>query len=160
MAGSIFWKERSAVTLSNANYGSVTDKTATAAGTDLDVRTAGNAADDYACVIELSAASWGTVTGISAGVVLFEVYAVPKMDGTNAVDVDTTSGASYISPSHRVGSFIAHKSLVASTAYRFATAPFLLFPNLYTIYLKNTSGQTMSATTATIKAFTAQDQYT
>ncbi len=159
MAGSIFWKERTVVTLDNANFngGTLATLTAAASGTNVDVRASGNAAEDYVFYMELLC-QWTTITNISANLTVFDVYMVPALDGTNFADVDTSAGASNIPVNYRVASFVAPKAPISNTNMRFATAPFTLFPALYKPYLLNRSGQTMSSG-ATLKIASAQDQY-
>lgn len=159
MAGEIFWKERAIITLTSTGA-SLTNGSGAAAGTDLDVRAAGNAADDGAAILQLTC-QWGTVTGIAAGTLLADLYLVPKMDGTNLPQVDLTSGSSYIPFVHRVGGFIAAKVPTASTDTIFATGSLdqiPLMPLLYTAHLINRSGQTISINWA-LKVITARRQY-
>jgi hypothetical protein len=101
---------------------------------------------------------WATVTNIVANMIVFDVFMVPALDGTNFADVDLTGSASVIPISFRVGAFVIHKAPSSSTNVRLATAPFSLFPGLYKPHLLNRSGQTM-ASGATLKIASAQDQY-
>lgn len=157
MAGDIFAKERSAVTLTSTGA-SLTNLSAAAAGTNLDVRSAGNAAEDFAGTFELIC-QWATITGIVAGTIIGDLYLVPALDGTNFPDVDTTAGSSRISSPHRVGFFEASKAPTANTDMRFGTITVDLAPLLYKAYLMNRSGQTISANW-TLKVVTARVQYT
>lgn len=159
MAGDIFAKERAILTLTSTGA-SLTNLSAAAAGTDLDVRSAGNAAEDFQGVFELTC-QWGTVTGIAAGTVIGDLYLVPKMDGTNLPQIDLTADGSYIPATYRVGSLIAAQAPTANTDTKFTTNPLdgvSLMPLLYTAHLLNRSGQTISANW-TLKAITARDQY-
>lgn len=156
MAGELFSKERAAVTLTSTGS-SLTNNSAGSAGTDLDCRSAGNAAQDLEAILEL-VCQWGTITGIINGTVVADLYLVPKLDGTNAPDVDATSGASNLPAGAFVGSFVACKAPSANTDMRFIVPPLALQPLLYTAYIKNRSGQTISANW-TLKVVTARGQY-
>jgi len=157
MAGDLRAKERAIVTLTSSGS-SLTTGSAGSAGTDLDARAAGNAADDLECAFELTC-QWGTITGIVANTVIGDLYLVPKLDGTNLPDVDTTSGSSVLPAPTYAGSFVATKAPTASTNARFVSGTVYLRPNLYTAYLLNRSGQTISANW-TLKVVSAQGQYT
>jgi hypothetical protein len=142
MATSLILKEQALVTLTSTGA-SLTTGSGAAAGTTLDARAAGNAADFFAALFELTA-QWGTVTGIAAGTVIADLYLVPALDGTNYPDVDMTAGTSYIPFSMRVGSFVASKVPTASTNARFVSNSVDLLPVLYQAYIINRSGQTIS----------------
>lgn len=160
MAGEFLWKERSIITLSSSQS-SLANLTGVAAGIDLDVRTSGNAVGDDTAIFELACA-WGTTTGIVAGVVVAELYLVPKMDGTNLPQIDLTSGSSYIPYAHRVGTFVAAATPSTSTTTRFTTASvdaISILPLLYTAHIINRSGQTISSSWS-LKVITARHQYT
>ena len=157
MAGSILLKEQSILTLTSTGA-SLTSGSAGLAGTQLDCRAAGNAADFFMALFSLTA-QFGTVTGIAAGATIADLYLVPAIDGTNFPDIDTTAGASYIPFTLRAGSFVASKAPTASTNALFQSAPFDLMPVLYNAYIINRSGQTMSANW-TLKALAAAAQYT
>lgn len=157
MAGDLRAKERAIITLTSTGA-SLTTGSAGSAGTDLDVRAAGNAADDLVARFELTC-QWGTITGIAAGTVVAELYLVPKLDGTNLPDLDTTAGASRLPIGTSVAVFDATKTPAAATNARFITGLVELFPALYTAYLLNKSGQTISVNW-TLKAVGAQGQYT
>lgn len=164
MAGSIFWKERSIVTLQDrtntttlANLSGVVAATA-----DLDVTAGGNAAEDQMGMFELFC-RWTTITGILFGVTVAELYLVALLDDTNLPDVDLTAGASKISPNSFAGNFIAAKQAVTATDMRFVLGPVPLFPTLYRAYIINRSGQTVTTTSGTswqLRVVTAQSQYT
>ena len=158
MAGDLALKTGTAVTVTSSG-GSTTAGSATSAG-DVDLRSGGtsNLIEQILGFAELTC-QWATTTSIGAGTIVAVLYLVPKLDGTNAADIDSSSGAAYISANYRVGSFIAPKALSTSTNYRFATPVFDLFPALYTVYLLNSSGQTVSANW-TLKLLTARGQYT
>lgn len=158
MAGNLALKTGTAVTITSSG-GSTTTGTATSAG-DIDLRSSGtaNLIEELMAFLELTC-QWATTTSIAAGTIVADVYLVPKLDGTNAVDIDTTGGSSYIASNHRVGSFVSPKALSTATDYRFATAVFDLFPALYTVYILNRSGQTISANW-TLKILPAEAQYT
>jgi hypothetical protein len=157
MAGNILLKEQAVVTLTSTGA-SLTTGSAGLAGTQLDCRAAGNAADLFAALFSLTA-QWATVTGIAAGTTIADLYLVPAIDGTNFPDIDTTAGASYIAYPHRVGSFVAAKAPTANTNALFQSQPVDLMPVLYNVYIINRSGQTMSANW-TLKALAAAAQYT
>lgn len=157
MAGNITWKELSIVTLTTTG-GSTTNGTATAAGTDLDVRAAGNAGDTFSGNF-LLICQWSTVTGIVAGTIVADLYLVPKIDGTNLPQIDTTSGSSFIPYVFRVGPFSAAKAPTTTTDTYFALPNIDLQPLLYTAYILNRSGQTISANWS-LKTVVAYAQYT
>lgn len=157
MAGNILLKEQAIVTLTSTGA-SLTTGSSGLAGTQLDCRAAGNAADFFMASLSLTA-QWATVTGIAAGTTIADIYLVPAIDGTNFPDIDTTSGSSYIPFTMRVGSFVASKVPTASTNALFQSAPIDLMPLLYNVYIINRSGQTMSANW-TLKALAAAAQYT
>lgn len=157
MAGDIRQKERSIVTLTSTGS-SLTNGSAGSAGTDFDARAAGNFADDFAAQFELTC-QWGTVTGITSGTNVADLYLIPKMDGTNAPDIDTTSGSSKLPNASYVGSFEAQKAPTASTNTRFVSPIVQFNPLLFTAYILNKSGQTISANW-TLKTIGVQGQYT
>lgn len=157
MAGNITAKERAAVTLTSSGA-SLTTGSAAAAGTDLDFRAGGNAADDFDAQFELTC-QWGTITGIVAGTIIADLYLVPKLDGTNLPDIDLTSGSSSLPAAAWVGSFVATKAPTASTNARFISPVKSFHPELYTAHLLNRSGQTISVNW-TLKTVSAQGQYT
>lgn len=150
MATNFFWATQTAITLTSTG-GSTTTGSAVAAGTDLDVRSAGNASlltdADFLLICQVA-----TTTGIVAGIVMADLYAVPKLDGTNAPQTDLTGGSSYIAPNFRLGSFVAAKAPTANTDTYFGIVGTLLKPNLYTCYILNRCGQTISANW-TLKAY-------
>lgn len=157
MAGDIRAKERAAVTLTSSGS-SLTNGSAGSAGTDLDVRAAGNSEGDLLCRFELIA-QWATVTGIIAGTTVAELYLVPKLDGSNLPDVDLTAGTSRLPSTTFASTFEATKLPTASTDARFISGLVDLFPGLYTAHIRNASGQTISANW-TLKVVAAQAQYT
>jgi hypothetical protein len=157
MAGDIRSKERSAVTLTSSGS-SLTNGSAGSAGTDLDLRASGNGDNDLEVVFELLC-QWGTITGIVKDTTVAALYLVPKFDGTNAADIDTTSGTSALPPSAFGSSFVATKAPTASTNARFVSDVVPLHPMLYTAYILNKSGQTISANW-TLKALGAAGRYT
>lgn len=157
MPGNITWKELSIITLTSTGA-STTTGTAASAGTDLDVRSAGNAADCFAANF-LLICQWATVTGIVAGTIVADLYLVPKIDGTNLPQIDTTSGTSYISFNMRVGSFTAAKAPSGNTDTYFVVPNVDLQPLLYTAYIINRSGQTISVNWS-LKVVPAEAQYT
>jgi len=159
MAGDIFFKDQSPVALTTIS-GTLANNTAVLVAAINLLTTSGtaNLALNFEATAELLA-QWSTITGITVRVVVADLYFVPAVDGTNYADVDTTSGSSFISSNYRVGSFVAHKQLVTATNYRFATAPFDLFPLKYNVYLLNVSGQTMSAS-GIVTLAAARNQYT
>jgi hypothetical protein len=141
MATSLILKEQALVVLTSTGA-SLTSGSAGSAGVTLDARTAGNAADFFAALFELTA-QWATVPA-GAGTVIADLYLVPALDGTNYPDVDVTAGASYIPFSMRVGSFVASKVPTAATNARFVSNSVDLLPVLYQAYIINRSGQTIS----------------
>lgn len=159
MAGDIRAKERAIVTLTSSGASLSSGSAGAANGTaDLDARSGGNAPDDLQARFELTA-KWTTTTGIVAGTQVAELYLVPKLDATNLPDIDTTSGTSRLPAGTYVAAFDATKAPTSATDARFVTGAVDLFPALYTAYILNRSGQTMSANW-TLKVVSAQAQYT
>jgi hypothetical protein len=158
MAGNLALKTGTAVTVTSAG-GSTTSGTATSAGT-VDLRSAGtsNLIEELQAFVELTC-QWATITSIAAGTIAADIYLVPALDGTNYATVDTTSGSSYIASTMRVGSCVVTNTPTAATNYQYVTAPFDLFPALYTVYILNRSGQTISANWA-LKILPCEAQYT
>lgn len=156
MAGSLFYKERTLVTLTSTGT-SITTGSAAAVGTDLDCRAAGNAADDLEAWFELTC-QFATITGIIGGVTIADLYLVPKLDGTNAADVDLTASTSRAPLGAYFDSFVCAKAPTAATNMRFVTGKGQLFPLLFTPYLINRAGQTMTVNW-TLKVVSAQMQY-
>lgn len=159
MSGDLYLKEDAGGVVTVTSTGaSTTTGTATSAGT-VDLRAAGTTGliEDLMAVAELTV-QWTTTTAIAAGTIVADLYFVPRIDGTNDANIDTTSGSSYIASNYRVGSFIAPNQPSTSTAIRFATAPFDLFPAKYNVYLINRSGQTFNANW-TLKIAAARAQY-
>lgn len=160
MPGDIKAKERSIITLTTTGA-SLTNGSAGAAGTSLDLRAAGgtgNADGDTRFRLEL-VCQWATITGIVKGTRIAEVYGVPKLDGTNAPDVDTTAGSSAIPFECFLDLLSAIKAPTANTNMRFVSRIIDAFPSLYDLYVLNRSGQTMAANWS-LKAVPAKDQYT
>jgi len=157
MAGDIFLKEQSVVTITSSGS-SVATGTAVSAGT-INMQAAGTSSliENLRAFAELTC-QFATITGITAGILVADLYFVPAIDGTNYADVDTSSGVSYVTNNYRVGSFVAHKQLVTATDYRFASAPFDLFPAKYTAYVLFRAGQTVTANW-TLKLMAARAQY-
>jgi hypothetical protein len=125
-------------TLANANGASTTNNSANAAGTDLDNTT--TLAFTYS--FELNG---GFGSSVTAGEDL-DLYLVPKLDGTNAA----ASGTAVYQPEHFAGTFVTPTT---GTAVRRMTIQGVsVGPYLYTAYIHNKSGQTLSANW-TLKAF-------
>ncbi len=163
MGGNIYYKERAIVTLQDRTNTSAlaTGSGLAAATADLDVRAAGNAADDMLAMFELFC-RWGTITGIVAGTVVAELYLVALIDGSNLPDVDLTASTSYISPPSFVGNFIAALAPVSATDMRFVLGPVPLFPAKYRAHVINRSGQTITTTSGQswqLRVVSAQAQY-
>src|SRR5580765_3699126 len=76
---------------------------------------------------------WATVTNIGAGTVIADVYFVPKLDGTNLPQIDTTASASFIPATYRVGELIAAKIPTANTATIFDSRWFELHAEKVTV---------------------------
>lgn len=159
MAGDIRQKERAIVTLSSTIASMTNGSAAAANGTaDFDARAGGNFADDMAAQFEW-AAQWATITGITAGTVVADLYLVPLLDGTNLPDLDLTSGSSKLPYACYVASFEAQKAPTANTNMRFVSPVVTFNPLLMRPYLLNRSGQTVTAN-STLKAVGVQGQYT
>lgn len=159
MAGTLFLKEQSIVTLTSTGASLTNLSAGVANGTaDLDCRSAGNAAEVASAMFWLQM-QWVTITGILNGVDVADLYLVPLVDGTNLPDLDLTAGASHISPNFYAGSFICDKQAVTNTNMLFTLGPVELFPVLYRPYILNQSGQTNTANW-TLKVVAAQGSYT
>lgn len=159
MAGDIFAKERAIVTLTSTGSSITTLSAGAANGTaNVDGRSGGNFADDFQISFELIV-QWATITGIVANSQVADLYLIPVTDGTNAPDIDTTSGSSALPLPSYVGSFIATKAPTANTNARFVSGQINIMPLLYQPYIINRSGQTMTANW-TLKAVSARGQYT
>ena len=159
MPGNLALKTGTAVTITSTG-GSTTNGSATSAGT-IDLRAAGtaNLIEELQAFMELTC-QWATVTSIAAGTIAADVYLVPALDGTNYATVTAAgAGADYIASTMRVGSCVVTNTPTAATNYRYVTAPFDLFPALYTVYILNRSGQTISANW-TLKILPCEAQYT
>jgi hypothetical protein len=159
MAGDIFLKEGTLFTLESSGS-ALTTGTAVAGTTNFDARNAGSAGviQNIEATFEL-VCQWSTVTGIVAGTVAAELYAVPAIDGTNFSDVDTTGSTSFISYPAYLGNFVCSKVPTGSTNMRFHSTPIRIRPFLYKPYILNRSGQTI-ASTWTLKIMTNRYQYT
>lgn len=127
-------------TLQNANGSAISNNAVGTVGTDLDnTITLAQAYD-----LELLA---GFGSSVTAGEDI-DVYMVPKLDGSNLAAVDTSTPL--FQPSHFVGTLITPTN---GTGTRRMTIPAVpVGPYLYTVYLHNKSGQTISANW-TLKAF-------
>lgn len=159
MAGDIRQKERAIVTLSSTIASMTTGSAAVANATaDFDARSSGNAPDDFCAQFEWTV-QWSTITGIAAGTIVGELYLLPILDGTNAPDIDTTSGSSKLPYAAYAGAFEATKAPTANTNARFISPVVFFNPLLFRPYIKNTSGQT-TAVNSTLKAVSVQGQYT
>jgi len=143
----IFWNEQAILTLTSAGGALVQNGGGIANGTaSLDVRTGGNAAENFTAGFELSVLQWATITNITIGTVIADLFLVPVLDGTNAPSVTITNASTdFIAPNYRVGSFISGVIPVANTSIRSAVINVDLQPFLYTPYLINRSGQTFTA---------------
>lgn len=158
MAGDIFAKERAIVTLTSTGASGTTGS-AVAAGTDFDTTSAGNFPDDLFARFELTC-QWATITNVIKDVVAADLYLVPKTDGTNLPDLDATSGSSTLPYNCYVGSFVCTKAPTANTNMRFVSPIIQVdMPQIYTAYILNKSGQTISANWI-LKAVSARGQYT
>ena len=126
--------------LANANGAAISNNAAAAAGTDLDNTT--QLAPLYN--FELDGGFGASVTTLED----IDLYLVPKLDGTNAAAVDAATPN--FQPSHFGGTFITPTTGTASR--KMTVSGVAVGPYLYTAYLHNKSGQTLSANW-TLKAF-------
>lgn len=158
MAGNLLLLTGTAITVTSTGA-STTNGSATSAGT-VDLRSGGttNLIEQLQAIAELTC-QWSTITGIVDGTIAADCYFVPALDGTNYASIDSTSGSAFISSNYHVGSFVVAPAPTASTNYRYATAVFDLFPALYTVYILNRSGQTISANW-TLKLLPSAARYT
>ena len=125
---------------------------------DFDATSSGNFPDDMCAQFEWTV-QWATITGITAGTIVGELYLLPILDGTNVPDIDTTSGSSKLPVASYAGYFEATKAPTANTNARFISPNVFFNPVLMRPYIKNTSGQT-TASNSTLKAVGVQGQYT
>jgi hypothetical protein len=160
--GTLSLKELAATGITITSTGaSTTNGSATSAGAgSLDMRAGGTAGalEPIAGYFELTC-QWATITNIVSGTIVADLYLVPSIDGTNYATVDTTASAGYISSANRFGSFtnpLASPS--ATTNYRFSSPIGDCWPTLYTPYIINRSGQTISVNWA-LKFFPVEGQY-
>lgn len=142
MAADFFAKERALIALTTTGA-SIATGSGAAAGTDLDCRTGGNAAEDFQAIFEL-VVQWVTITSIAVNVTVADLYLVPKVDGSNLPDVDLTAGTSALPNGTWAGSFVCAKAPSANTNMRFVTGTINLNPLKYTAHIINRSGQTMT----------------
>jgi hypothetical protein len=149
MSGNIFAKEASAVVLQNDNGSSLSNGNGTSISTTLDNRSSGNGAQNFFGNFELKTAGFGSAPSAHQPL---DLYLVPTLDGTNAADVTS----SIPEATYYVGSFL---TLNSSSAKRFCLLNIPLQPLLYTVYLVNNTGQTLSANWG-LRVVTSQDQYT
>jgi hypothetical protein len=96
----------------------------------------------------------GFGSSVTAGEDL-DLYLVPKLDGTNAADADTSTPL--FQPDHYAGTFITPTT--GTAARRMTIGGVDVGPYKYTAYVHNKSGQTLSATWV-LKAFPVLDQFT
>ena len=159
MPGDIRAKERSLVTLTTTGASLATGSAGAANATaDFDARSSGNFPDDLQAQFEL-VCQWATITSIAAGTIAAELYLVPMLDGTNLPDLNLTAGSSRLPYSCFAGIFECQKAPVANTDMRFVTGNIAFNPLLFTPYILNRSGQTISANWS-LKAVSVQAQYT
>lgn len=163
MAGNILLKELASTAITITSTGaSTTNGSITSAGAgSLDMRSGGTtgAVEPISGFFELT---WqvASVSGILSGTTIADLYLVPSADGTNYATIDSTSGAGVAQPSTRFGSFVNPlASPSTSTNYRAVTSVGDVFPVLYTPYIVNRVGQTISANW-TLKFFPIEAQYT
>lgn len=159
MAGDLRAKERAIVTLTTTGSSLTNGSAGAANGTaDFDARSSGNFPDDLQAQFTLLC-QWATITSITVGVVVAELYLLPAIDGTNFPDVDTTSGSSAIPGAAFAGAFVCAKAPTANTDMLFISPIVQFNPALHRPYILNRSGQTISANW-TLKAIGVQAQYT
>ena len=132
-------------TLANANGSSISNGAAAAAGTDLDNTTELAFAFDF----ELNG---GFGSSVTAGEDI-DLYLVPKLDGTNAAAADTSTPL--FQPDHYAGTFITPTN--GTSARRMSLQSRAAGPYIYTAYLSNKSGVTLSANW-TLKAYPVKAQ--
>lgn len=117
--------------LANANGASTTNNSANAAGTDL------NNTTEFAFTYSFEL-NGGFGSSVTAGEDL-DLYLVPKLNGTNLADV----GTAVFQPEHFAGTFITPTT--GTAARRMTVQEVAVGPYLYTAYIHNKSGQTLSA---------------
>jgi hypothetical protein len=149
VAGSIFLKESAVVVLQNDNGASTANGVGVAIGTNLDVRSAGNLAQNFWLNFELKTAVFGVAPAAGTTV---DLYLVPALDGTNFSDVTSNIPQS----SYYVGSFLM---LNQTAAFRSNVLGVPAQPLLYKAYIVNNSGQTLAVNWG-IRCVPVQEQYT
>ena len=132
-AGSVQTLEASGGAVANNDWGTANDA-------DLD--NTSTLADRYN--FELNCGFGSSVSADKA----ITLYLVPKLDGTNAGDIDTANDKAQ--PDHRAGSFFTASTGTSARRLTLQNVP--LGPHIYTAYIFNESGQQISATWA-LKAF-------
>lgn len=151
MAKEIHQLEQAIVTLQATGAGSISNNVQVACATTLDCRSGGNAAEMFMADFELLA-GFGSNPTVGAQI---NAYLVPALDGTNYADVDATNHN--MPPACLIGSFIVNKAQTAVQRMVILGVP--LRPVLYTLYLDNQSGQTVTTSTWSVKCVSSQDQY-
>ena len=153
MAGNIFWKEGSTVTVTSVG-------TSFASGLlvncgQFDNSSTGSQPQYFVGRASFNA-QWNSTSGIVNGTNICDMYMVPRIDRTNAPAV----GSSLASPNGYIGSFICATNTIAASSFVLFDSPdFELRPWLYDVYLINQSGQAI-ASSWTLKLITAEAQYT
>jgi hypothetical protein len=150
MAGDIFSKEGSPVSLETSGASTVTGSEIAASVANLDCRSAGNAAEPFGGDFEL-VVGFGVAPTVGVTV---DLYLVPAIDGPNFAEVDSTNHK--LQSTNYRGSFVVLKSQTATQRLVLEGVP--LSPRLYKAYLLNNSGQTIS-TGWTLKAIVDRAQY-
>lgn len=145
MAADIKLKAGTPQTLQNADGAAVSNNAVGTVGTDLDNSTELAELYDF----ELNG---GFGSSVTAGEDI-DLYLVPKLDGANLADKDTSTPL--FQPSHFRGTFITPTNGTAARRMTVEGVP--LNPGKYTCYLHNKSGQTLSANW-TLKAFPTKYQ--
>lgn len=153
MAGNLFWKESSTITVST-NGSSFANGTLINAGT-LDNSSTGVQAQYLVARASLNA-QWNATSGIVAGTDIVDLYMIPQIDRSTT----PAFSSSFAPPGAYVGSFICATNTVASSTFvLFDSGDFELRPWIYTVAMINQSGQTI-ASSWTLKIIQAEGQYT
>ncbi len=162
MAGNIFLKELASTGITiTSTGGSTTTGSITSAGT-LDMRSGGTsgALEPINGYFQLSG-QITTITGITSGTPIADLYLVPSLDGgTTYATVDSTAGAGVAPYVTRFGTFTnTLATFVTLTTYTWVTGVAECFPTIFTVYIIGRSGQTLNANW-TLKFYPSMAQYT
>lgn len=158
MAGTLKNEEGTITTITSTGSGLANNSATLAGALDLRLGGSGNSIGDYDGIFDMTV-QWSTITGIDKDTVVAEIYAVPSLDGGSTYpDVDTTAGASKFAQNYLVAYIVASRTATSNTNMLMASTPAVFQALKYNIYVKNTSGQTMTANW-TLRVLTEHGKY-